>query len=464
MKLTQRRIPRAPRSALTSALQLSLSLSLMFSLPALAQSQVGRPGSAGSQSTGTRAISDVSPAQAVFDQVNILLQSSYGGLSTVDRAALNREYQARLDAVCAPTPTNCAEEKAYPVIEAEITALDDEHTFFQNPEDFQEFVASATGGNRRQFGVKLALLDGQQRVVLEVVPNSVAATAGLLRGDVLTSIDGQPYTYDALRAAREAGRPIDLGVSTRGVERVVNVTSQESSTRDLPRLTYVSSSGGTEDVAVLRIPTFISGGGVAQGVHDLVGQARARGVRGIIVDLRGNGGGSLQECDGAVSAFVPSFTRVARSAEGNSRTLVSRGARVEAGRTSGIVTNPQLWTGPLSVLVDQGSASCSEFFAFEIQNAARGPILGERTAGVGNTATRVFPIGEEAALQLTILNYAKPDGTPYPTRLTPDIPDEQDESTTRLLTQGQDELLNLGVRVLDGAPVLSQDPLQPSSP
>lgn len=460
MKSTQRRSPRAIRSALTSALKISLSLSLMFSLPALAQAEVGRPGS----QTGVQNRAGLSPAQAVFDQVNQLLQSSYGGLSTVDRAALNREYQVRLDAVCAPTPTDCAEEKAYPVIEAEITALDDEHTFFQNPEDFEEFVASATGGNRKQFGVKLALLDGQQRVVLEVVPNSVAAAAGLLRGDVLTSIDGQPYTYDALRAAREAGRPIDLGVSTRGVERVVNVTSQESSTRDLPRLTYVSSSSGTEDVAVLRIPTFISGGGVAQGVHDLVGQARARGVRGIIVDLRGNGGGSLQECDGAVSAFVPSFTRVARSAEGNSRTLVSRGARVEAGRTSGIVTNPQLWTGPLSVLVDQGSASCSEFFAFEIQNAARGPILGERTAGVGNTATRVFPIGEEAALQLTILNYAKPDGTPYPTRLTPDIPDEQNESTIRLLTEGQDELLNLGIGALDGAPVLSQDRVQPGSP
>ncbi|THF69107.1 S41 family peptidase [Deinococcus sp. Arct2-2] len=434
----------------------------MFSLPALAQSQVGRPGSA--TSTQFKSAASVSPAQAVFDQVNLLLQTSYGGLSPVDREGLAREYQLRLDAVCAPTPTNCAAEKSYPVIEAEMTALDDEHTFFQTPEDFQEFVASATGGNRRQFGVKLALLDGQQRVVLEVVPNSVAAGAGLLRGDVLTSIDGQPYTYDALRAAREAGRPIALGVSTRGLERVVNLTSQESSTRDLPRLSYQASADGSQDVAVIRIPTFISGGGVAQGVHDLVGEARARGVRGIIVDLRGNGGGSLSECDGAVSAFVPSFTRVARSAEGNSRTLVSRGARVEAGRTSGIVTNPQLWTGPLSVLVDGGSASCSEFFAFEIQNAARGPILGETTAGVGNTATRVFPIGEDAALQLTILNYAKPDGTPYPTRLTPDIADEQSEATTRLLTQGEDELLNLGVKALDGAPVLSQERGQPGSP
>lgn len=460
MKTPQRRSPRAIRSALSPVLKLSLSLSLMFSLPAVAQSEVGRPGSA----TNTRSLSAVSPAQAVFDQVNLLLQTSYGGLSTVDREALAREYQLRLDAVCAPSPTTCAAEKSYPVIEAEITALDDEHTFFQNPEDFEEFVASATGGNRRQFGVKLALLDGQQRVVLEVVPNSVAAGAGLLRGDVLTSIDGQPYTYDALRSAREAGRPIALGVSTRGLERVVSLTSQESSTRDLPRLSYQDSSGGSQDVAVIRIPTFISGGGVAQGVHDLVGQARARGVRGIIVDLRGNGGGSLSECDGAVSAFVPSFTRVARSADGNSRTLVSRGARVEAGRTSGIVTNPQLWTGPLSVLVDQGSASCSEFFAFEIQNAARGPILGETTAGVGNTATRVFPIGEDAALQLTILNYAKPDGTPYPTRLTPDIADEQDEAATRLLTQGEDELLNLGVKALDGAPVLSQERGQPGSP
>ncbi|MBB5235636.1 S41 family peptidase [Deinococcus budaensis] len=414
-----------------------------------------------------------SPAQQAFDQVNRLLQGEYGGLSTVDRAALAREYQARLDAVCAPAPTTCPEARAYPVIEAELTALGDEHSFFQTPEDFAEFVASATGGNRRQFGVKLAPLDGQNRVVLEVVPQSAAEEAGLTRGDVLLTLDGQPYTYEALRAARLAGRAITLGVQRAGQPAAppltVTLTSRDSSTRDLPRLSFtgapapgaaVAAPAPAGNVAVLRIPTFLSGGGIAQRVHELVAEARLRGAQGLIVDLRGNTGGSLAECDSSVSAFVPSFTRVARSAEGNSRTLVSRGSRLEDGRSVGSVRNPQLWTGPLAVLVDKGSASCSEFFAYEVQYARRGPVIGESTAGVGNTATRIFPVGD-AALQLTILNYIKPDGQPYPERVQPDQQRDQTEEDLRSLTRGQDTLLALGVQALVTAPTITQDRARP---
>lgn len=433
---------RAPASGFPALRALTLLVAASLAAPALPGAQaLAQPAP--------------SPAQEAFDKVNRLILEEYGGLSTVDRAALGREYQARLDAVCAPTPLNCPVEKAYPVIEAQLTALGDEHSFFQTPEDFQDFLASATGGNRLQFGVKLARLDGENRVVLEVVPQSAAEEAGLKRGDLLRTLEGRPYTYAALQQARRDGRQIRLEVERAGQPLTLTLQSRESSTRDLPRL---SVAGAANNVAVLRIPTFLSGGGIAQRVHDLVGQARAGGATGMIVDLRGNPGGSLAECDSAVSAFVPSFARVARGAQGESRTVVSRGTRLENGRNVGGVRNPQLWTGPLAVLVDRGSASCSEFFAFEIQHAGRGPVIGETTAGVGNTATRVFPVGEDAALQLTILNYAKPGGDPYPDRVKPDQPREQTEEDVRLLTRGQDTLLAAGVQALVTAPPLTLDP------
>ncbi|MFK7600629.1 S41 family peptidase [Deinococcus sp. SM5_A1] len=415
--------------------------------------------------TGAQAVS--SPAQTVFNRVNFLLEDNYGGLSTVDRVALTAEYQKRLDAVCSSSPADCAEAKAYPVIQAEVTALGDEHTFFQTPEDFKEFSASASGGNRLQFGVKLARLDGENRVVTEVVPGSAAEEGGLMRGDLLLSIDNAPYTFTGLKAAKEKGVPIALGLTRKGVGLTLTLASRESSTRDLPRIDYVpastpvgaASTATAGEVAVLRIPTFLSGGGVAQQVHDLVGQAQARGASGMLIDLRGNGGGSLYECDSGVSAFVPNVTRIARSVDGNVRTVVSRGTRLEDGRIAGSVRNPKLWTGPLAVLVDGSSASCSEFFAYEIQYAGRGPVIGETTAGVGNTATRIFEVGD-GALQLTILNYAKPDGTPYPTRITPDQTFTQGEEQIRALTQGKDDLLNDGLKALAKAPVLTLDPVR----
>lgn len=91
------------------------------------------------------AIAADAPAQQIFDEVNELLNERYGGLSPVNRPALTREYQQRLNAVCTPQPRTCPEDKAYPVLEAELTALGDEHSFFQTPEDYQDFVTSATG-------------------------------------------------------------------------------------------------------------------------------------------------------------------------------------------------------------------------------------------------------------------------------------------------------------------------------
>lgn len=392
------------------------------------------------------------PAQQLFDEVNQLVQENYGGLSTVDRVALAREYQTRLDTVCASVPQTCPVEKAYPVIQAEISALGDEHSYFQTPDDFQDFVASALGGERKQFGVKLAQLDGENRVVLEVVPQSAAEEAGLKRGDVLQTINGKPYKYDDLHTARLAGKTIQLGLDRLGSRINLSITPRESSTRDLPRLTF---TGPMNDIGILRIPTFLSGGGIAQKVHDLVAQAQAKHAKGIIVDLRGDTGGSLSECDSAVSAFVPDFTRVARTSDGDVRTRVSRGLRLEDGQSLGGVKNPKLWTGPLAVLVDQASASCSEFFAYEVQYVARGPIIGEDTAGVGNTATRIFELGD-AALQLTITNYVKPDGTPYPVRITPDIRRTQSEDDIRRLTRGEDTLLNLGITAIATAPSIAE--------
>ncbi|WP_424950869.1 S41 family peptidase [Deinococcus sp.] len=392
--------------------------------------------------TGSSAPSGSSSAQRLFGQVNALLLRQYGGLSPVDRTQLARDYQARLDAACQATGADCTRETAYPVIEAEIDALKDDHSFFERPDEYQSFVAEATGGSRLQFGVRLAQLDGESRVVTAVIPGSAAADADLRRGDVLKTIGAQPYTYDALKKAREAGAPVTLGVQRGTGTLNVTLTSRDSSTRDLPHLNRV---GGVD---VIVIPTFLAGGGVADKVHALVAQANREHASGIVVDLRGNPGGNLSECDESASAFVPNFSRLSRSESGDTRTVVSMGTRLEDGRTSDAVEVPAFWTGPLSVVVDKNSASCSEFFAFEIQYARRGPVVGEPTAGVGNTATQVFPLGD-AALQLTVINYIKPDGTPYPTNVKPDVPGQDD---IQRLTQGEDVLLNAAIQALQSAP------------
>lgn len=395
--------------------------------------------------------SAASPAHRLLDEVGLTLQSRYGGLSTADLKNLVETARTDLDRACGDAADACAVDKAYPVINKVVDQLGDEHTYFMTPDAYADFRARSSGGSRLQYGVKLGNLQGSsEQVVTDVITGSPADLAGMKRGDRLVKIDGQPYTYDLLRASRTKGSPIRLEAK-RGDE-LLNFTIQASvtSTVDLPKLSFVGS------VAVLRIPTFLTGNdpetgaNVGQTVHNLVREAQRRNVTGVIVDLRDNGGGSLAECDYSVSAFVPSFTRVAQTADGSVPTTVSRGVIRMAGRTRGGINQPALWEGPLAVLVNKTSASCSEFFAREVQYANRGPVIGETTAGVGNTATNVIPLSNGAAISVTTLHYAKPDGSPYLERVTPDVTASDDFD---LLARGTDVMLQKGIEQLRASAV-----------
>ncbi len=384
-----------------------------------------------------------SPAQDLFDQVKAYLLTGYGGLSSADRPALVAQGQEQLNAACADNVAACPLDRAYDVLDKEVSGLNDLHSSFERPDDFQDFSERATGGSRLQYGVRLGPYEGDNRLILEVVPGSAAERAGLRRGDSLEALNGSPYTYEKFSASRSSGAAITLDVQ-RGAGRFqVQLTPGVTSTRELPHMTIENG------VAVIRIPTFLAGGGVAQRVHDLVRVAQGEGATGVVVDLRDNGGGDLAECDLAVSAFVPSFARVSKDVRGDSRTLVSHGARRQDGRTEDTVSHPVLWDGPLTVAVNAASGSCSEFFAYEIQYAGRGLVVGQPTAGVANSATQVFPLMGGAGLQLTVTHYVKPDGTAYPERVNPQVSGSDDYSQ---LARGQDVLLDDAVSALKDAP------------
>ena len=91
--------------------------------------------------------------------------------------------------------------------------------------------------------------------------------------------------------------------------------------------------------------------------------------------------------------------------------------------------------------------------------------MGEATAGVGNTATQVFPLRDpqgDVAIQLTVINYVKPDGTPYPTGVKPDVAGQDD---IQKLTQGEDVLLTAAIGALLDAPrAVSPGASQPPQP
>lgn len=154
------------------------------------------------------------------------------------------------------------------------------------------------------------------------------------------------------------------------------------------KLLTLQQGGTTHKIGIIEIPTFyVDFKAVQEGnpdyksttrdVHALIDQLKAEGVEGIIIDLRNNGGGSLQEADSLTGLFIKSGPTVQVK-------TANRRANIYADTDDAIA-----WDGPMAVMVNRLSASASEIFAGAIQDYGRGPIIGSQTFGKGTVQTLI---------------------------------------------------------------------------
>ena len=173
----------------------------------------------------------------------------------------------------------------------------------------------------------------------------------------------------------------------------------------------IRSGNRTARIGVIDIPTFyLDSAGRARGVPNyrsttrdvrrLIKELESDGIEGLVIDLRGNSGGSLFEANALTGLFIRSGPIVQ---------IKDSGGRIEVAEDS----DPGIaYTGPLAVLVDRGSASASEIFAGAIQDYRRGVILGEPTYGKG-TVQNVLSLdrkGKLGQLKVTIAQFFRVNG------------------------------------------------------
>nr|VFJ53873.1 MAG: carboxyl-terminal processing protease [Candidatus Kentron sp. DK] len=207
----------------------------------------------------------------------------------------------------------------------------------------------------------------------------------------------------------------------------------------------IPSGDGAIPIGVIKLPTFYaqvrasnSGSGnkrsTTRDVARLIGELKQKSVAGLILDLRGNSGGSLEEAVNLTGLFLKSGP-VVQIKKSNGEFTVKRD------RTPGMT-----WSGPLVVLVDRGSASASEIFAGAIQDYERGVIVGEITHGKGTVqhliglddVARFSGAGNLGQLKLTIAQFFRVNGesTQYrgviPDIVLPAVPDPDREGERAL--------------------------------
>ncbi len=393
-----------------------------------------------------------SPATALFKEAAFYLEQYYFGYSSADLPNLTEQYRQELENACAPQGQNCGFETARPFIERLILSLRDGHSYYVTSAGYKSALSSFAGINTNpnpSFGFIPGSANTKGEIlVLDVSADTSALEAGLQPFDRITGINGVRFqsstASNTLFSSLNTDLPVRLSITRGDVVKPVTleITMKRRYTPNL-NLPFSYMAAGHPGVIVMRFPNFIGFNDIGPKTHAMVKDAILKKAKAIVIDMRGNIGGEETECSSAAAAFV------AGGVEFMGQTKYLRLPwGFKDGKTTGndardlrsyTITDPQLWKGKMAVLVNRSTASCGEIFAYAIQRAKRGKVVGETTLGVLNTATDYFSLIDQSAVAITYSRTFNLDGTALPERITPDVMLEF--NTQRIAQTGKDDML-----------------------
>ncbi len=288
-------------------------------------------------------------------------------------------------------------------------SLGDPHSTYMSPEEYK-YATSELAGSYAGIG---ALVDtsGQLLTITRPFPDSPAEKAGLQPGDQIIAVDGK----DVTSLVPEAVHQMVLGPEGTTVKLTVQRPGQTAPidfqiTRAIIVVPSVTSKMLANNIAYIQIFTF--GDTTAKDLHTQLASLMAQNPKGLILDLRNNGGGYLATGISVASEFIPSGVIVSEKA-GNGTVTPHEAI------AGGLATNSNL---PMIVLVNAYSASASEIVAGALQDTGRAKLLGETTYGKGTVQDWVPLADKQGAVRVTVARWLTPNGHTIDKKgLTPDF-------------------------------------------
>jgi carboxyl-terminal processing protease len=328
--------------------------------------------------------------KAIVDEAWQLVNRHYvdGTFNQVDWQATRKTLLSR---------NYTSKEEAYQAIRAALKPLNDPYTRFMTPADYAA-LTTQTSGELSGIGIHLGKSEESKNlVVVSPIPNSPASKAGILSGDQLLAINGQPTDKMTVEQASnlirgKAGTPITLSLSraNRGQFDVNLVRA----VIELPAVNYQVRQEGAERVGYIHLSEFNAH--AAEQMRAAIQDLSRQKVQGFVLDLRGNPGGLLQ------------------SGVEISRMWLDKGLIVRTvdrdGHSEPLAANRTALTQlPLVVLVDGNSASCSEIVTGALQDNQRAVIVGSKTFGKALVQS-IHELSDKSGLAVTIAHYYTPSG------------------------------------------------------
>jgi len=277
----------------------------------------------------------------------------------------------------------------------------DPHSAYLDGSDLQR-METLIDGNYSGLGLSVVMEDGAVKVV-SPFRGSPAEQAGIKAGDFITHINGK-LIYggdldDAVAQMRgPAGTSINLTIFRPGAEDPIE-TSVTRGVIELEPVTHEIAEGGIGIITVNEFSRDV-GADVLAAWTQIKKDTGGR-VNGLVLDLRTNPGGSLDEAVALSDLFLDEGRIVSQRGRARGESMAYNAETMFRGQIA-----PEV---PLIVLIDAGSASASEIVAGALQDHRRALIMGERSFGKGSVQSLV-PLGNDAALKLTTARYYTPNG------------------------------------------------------
>ena len=318
-------------------------------------------------------------------------------------------------------------------IEGYVASLGDPYTEYI-PSDEMEDYTEAIMGNYVGIGIYMTINTEKNLIqVIAPIRESPAEEAGIKSGDFITKINGVSYTGDELTQASniikgEEGTKVTLEI-LRG-EQTLTLEVERRNINTNP----VYSDIVDGDIGYLGISSFDEG--VAEDFKNKFLSLKEQGIKSLIIDLRDNGGGIVEEATQIIDYIVPKGKEILITVDKDKNEEITK------------AEEDVLIDMPIVVLVNASSASASEIVAGALKDLDEATIVGSKTYGKG-VIQEFLSLSNGGGLKITIEEYYTPNRTKINgVGITPDVEVELETSVTGLPTDAKDTQLNKAKEIL----------------
>lgn len=270
-------------------------------------------------------------------------------------------------------------------------ALDKHSTYF-TAEEYGEFTSTISG----EFaGVGIYIEKGDDYIrVISAIKDTPGFRAGILPGDLIISVDGKDIKgYSTEQAAAlmkgPAGTKVKVGVQREGIKDTIYFEI----TRELIKINPVEYEILPDNIGYVKITQF--NGHVVENLNKAMAEFKAKNVKGLVIDVRNNPGGLLDEVVKVCQQLIPKGPIVS----------IRYKNQPEEKYSSTLAKAPY----KIVMLINEGSASASEIMAAAIKESGTGKLVGTKSYGKGTVQT-VLTLTDGSGLKVTIANYLTPKG------------------------------------------------------